>query len=398
MKSKTWLTTASILSISLVGGVATIITGILPQMEQEFASVSTTMVEWLVTAANISALVTLLLNPLLTKRFGIKKVVVVGLWVAALTGAMPAFTHSYGLVLGSRLVLGLGLGLFSPHAIGLIAHTYHGELRARLLGYQTGLGALGIAIFLALAGLVVTVNWRGVFLLYLLLGGVATLAMRALPEPATIQYTDKEELHKLPFSRWLLVGLAFVTYLLIWGVQLKLPRLFIEHAFGNAELANWTLSAMNMGGLIAGLTFGRVHQHLHQYTLTLGYAGAALSVVALLTTKNPAVAVAAAVFFNFIYSYTGPYLVYRSQLDLPTGQIDAMSSWLTMATIISAFFAPPVWNLLGLIGPGAVTDNVLLWIAGGLGLIAITVTVVFRRQARPILETTIQDNRKRSHP
>ncbi|MEE6716626.1 MFS transporter [Schleiferilactobacillus harbinensis] len=386
MSKPTGLTTASILSISLVGGVSTLITGILPQLEREFATVSTTMVEWLVTAANISALVTLLANPYLTHRWGIKKVVVTGLWLAALTGVIPLFTHVYWLVLLSRLALGLGIGLFSPHAIGLIAHTYHGELRARLLGYQTGLGALGNALFLALAGLVVAFSWRNVFLLYLLLGGVALLASAGLPASEAAVPADQLAVKKLPVSRWLLVALAFVTYLLIWGVQLKLPRLFLDRAFGSAELANWTLSAMNMGGLLAGLTFGRVHRHLHQYTLTLGYAGAALAVVLLLTTANTLVAVGSAVFFNFIYSYTGPYLVYRSQLDLPPAQIDAMSSWLTIATVISAFFAPPVWNFLGALGPGTVTTNVLLWAAGLLGLIAVAVTAFFRHQPQPILE------------
>lgn len=386
MSKPTGLTTASILSISLVSGVSTLITGILPQLEREFATVPTTMVEWLVTAANISALVTLLANPYLTRRWGIKKVVVTGLWLAALTGVIPLFTHVYWLVLLSRLALGLGIGLFSPHAIGLIAHTYHGELRARLLGYQTGLGALGNALFLALAGLVVAFSWRNVFLLYLLLGGVALLASAGLPASEAAVPADQLAVKKLPVSRWLLVALAFVTYLLIWGVQLKLPRLFLDRAFGSAELANWTLSAMNMGGLLAGLTFGRVHRHLHQYTLTLGYAGAALAVVLLLTTANTLVAVGSAVFFNFIYSYTGPYLVYRSQLDLPPAQIDAMSSWLTIATVISAFFAPPVWNFLGALGPGTVTTNVLLWAAGLLGLIAVAVTAFFRHQPQPILE------------
>ena len=386
MSKPTGLTTATILSISLVGGVSTLITGILPQLEREFATVPTTMVEWLVTAANISALVTLLANPYLTRRWGIKKVVVTGLWLAALTGVIPLFTHVYWLVLLSRLALGLSIGLFSPHAIGLIAHTYHGELRARLLGYQTGLGALGNALFLALAGLVVAVSWRNVFLLYLLLGGVALLASAGLPASEAAVPADQLAVKKLPVSRWLLVALAFVTYLLIWGVQLKLPRLFLDRAFGSAELANWTLSAMNMGGLLAGLTFGRVHRHLHQYTLTLGYAGAALAVVLLLTTANTLVAVGSAVFFNFIYSYTGPYLVYRSQLDLPPAQIDAMSSWLTIATVISAFFALPVWNLLGALGPGTVTTNVLLWAAGLLGLIAVAVTAFFRHQPQPILE------------
>lgn len=63
-----------------------------------------------------------------------------------------------------------------------------------------------------------------------------------------------------------------------------------------------------------------------------------------------------------------------------------MSSWLTIATVISVFFAPPVWNLLGALRPGTVTTNVLLWAAGLLGLIAVAVTAFFRHQPQPILE------------
>ncbi|WP_225419729.1 MFS transporter [Lapidilactobacillus wuchangensis] len=364
----------TVLSLSLVSGVTSLITGILPQLQQAFPDVSATLIEWLVTCANLSALVTLLLNAKLTQRFGNRRVIISGLLLSALAGSWPFFSQGFWEIMLSRIILGFGVGLFSPHAISLIAQLYQGDLRARLLGYQTGLSALGNALFLLGASLLVAQNWQQIFLLYLVLVINALLAIYWLPavtpaaKTATRQATANPP---LPRSKWALLGLTFLTYLLIWGVQLKLPTLFADRHWGNAKLINLTLALMNLGGLLAGLTFGPVHRRLQRRTLTLGYVGAFLTVVGLLFAPNASVAVIMAVGFNYIYSYTGPYLVLHGQMGLDQQQIHQMSSWLTITTIISAFFAPLVWNLLGQLGPGKTTENALAWVSGCLLIIVI---------------------------
>lgn len=376
--------TLSILSISVIGGITTVITGIIPQLKQAFPQVPTTVIEWVVTIANFSALITLLFNPWLVKKFSLRKVVITGLLLSSVTGIIPAFTTNFSLIFLSRILLGLGIGLFSPHAISLIAHSYHGELRARLLGYQTGLGAMGNAFLLGLAGILIGISWQAVFWLHLLLALVAVLVALYVPEPA-VENESKDTTDTritLPRRQWVLIILAFVTYLLIWGVQLKLPSYFEINHFGNAKTINLTLAAMNIGGLAAGLTFGYLHQFLHRYTLTLGYAGAAVSVLALWSTSNTNVAIAAAIFFNFIYSYTGPYLVFSSNQDLKKNQINKVSSYLTIATIISAFFAPLVWNFIGKFGPKDLTTNVLQWIM--LILAGIAIITLFSKSRKEV--------------
>ncbi len=378
-------TMVSILSLSTVTGITTVITGIIPQLKETFPKVPTTMIELLVTIANFSALITLLLNPLLTKKFNLKRIVILGLVTSVLAGIVPIFTTSFVLIMISRIILGLGVGLFSPHAISLIAHSYHGKLRARLLGYQTGLSALGNAVLLGLASLLVTVSWHNVFWLYGLLIVVAILVKQFVPEPV-VDESDQNVVKsvQLPRRQWLLIILAFITYLLIWGVQLKLPSYFEGRQFGNPQVLNLTLAAMNIGGFLAGISFGHLYQKLHRYTLTLGYAGAALSILILWTTTNPIVAVSAAVFFNFIYSYTGPYLIFTSNAGLEENQVNTLSSYLTVATIISAFFAPIVWNLIGQIGPQSLTDNVLLWIMSILSVLAIMTVFINIRKRKTI--------------
>lgn len=371
---------ASILSLSAVSGVSTIITGITPQLHQQFSRVPTTVIEWTVTVANLSALLTLMLNPCLTTKFGVRRVVISGLLVSGIFGAMPAFVTNFYFLFICRVLLGLGIGLFSPHAISMIAHVYKGDFRARLLGYQTGISALGNAVLLAIAGLVITISWHAVFAIYLLLVPIAILAFTYLPNVASGERQNNQPKEKLPGLQLGLCILAFFTYLIIWGVQLKIPVLFSTHHIGTAAVANWTLAAMNIGGLAAGLTFGRLHKRFGGFTLSIGYFGAGLSVLAMILFQSPLMIIGAAVFFNFIYSYTGPYIVYRSNLGLSDQLINQVSSYLTIATIISAFFAPVVWNWIGRFGPGDLADNVLLWIALLLILIAIGSTVFARRE------------------
>ncbi|MBU7463607.1 MFS transporter [Lactiplantibacillus pentosus] len=368
-------TTVSILSLSTVTGITTAITGIIPQLKRAFPRVPTTLIEWVVTIANCSALITLLLNPRLTNRWGLRPVVISGLLLSAVMGLIPAFTANFTVIMLSRLGLGLGVGLFSPHAISLLTHSFTGELRARLLGYQTGLSALGNAVLLGLAGLLIGISWHAVFWLYGGLVIIAGLVARFVPEPTSAAPVTTTKPASLPRHQWLLLGLTFITYLLIWGVQLKLPSFFAARHFGNAATINLTLAAMNIGGLLAGLTFGYLHRILHRYTLTLGYAGAAGSVLVLWLAPNATIAIGAAVFFNFIYSYTGPYLVFTSNTGLDASQVNVLSSYLTIATIISAFFAPLVWNGLGQLGPQSLTANVLIWITlilGGLAVLTAT--------------------------
>lgn len=377
MKQPTKLTALSILSISMVSGVSTLIIGVIPQLANEFPNLPLVWSEWLVTAANLSALLTLLLNPRLSAYFGARKVVISGLLISMITGALPFILHDFTLLMLSRILLGLGIGLFSPHALSLIARVYHGELRARLLGYQTGLTALGNAVFLALAGSVILLSWRAVFLLYLLLGGVAWLVTKFVPHTTT-KTTLRQLQPRLPRTKWWLTVLAFVTYVLIWGVQLKLPSLFAQRGFGDAGVVSWTLAVMNIGGLAAGLTFGALYRHWHHYILLIGYAGAASAVLGLLLAPNAISAMVAAILFNFIYSYTGPYLIFRGHAGLAPEQIDVMSRNLTIATVISAFFAPLMWNLVGKVGPGSTTVNSLLWMSGTLLLLAGGLEVWFK--------------------
>ncbi|WP_461219002.1 MFS transporter [Lapidilactobacillus salsurivasis] len=365
----------TILSISAVGGLALAVTSVIPKWAQAFPQMPLAAIELLVTLANLGALITLLFNPWLTRRWGSKRVIFAGLLLGAGAGCLPVWLRSYGAIAVSRFFLGLGLGLYAPHGISLIVHHYQGAQQTRLLGYQTGIGALGSTMIMLLVGALASRNWRWVFWIHGLLLLVALAVGRFLPTDRP-QSVASEVRVPLPRSAGWLILLTFWTYLVIWGVQLKLPSFFSEKGFGGAQVTSLTLALMNLGGFAAGMLFGRSYRLWGRHVLTAGYMTAAVAVFGLLLAPNQGLAIMAAVGFNFAYSFTGPYLVVRSQQGLAPNQVEEMSSYLTIVTIVSAFLAPIWWNLLGEIGWGPLTQNVLVWVIALLLLLALIVALV----------------------
>lgn len=374
----------SILSLSAVSGITILITGTIPQLKAEFPAVSIIVIESLVTIANLSTLSTIIVNPWLSKKFGLKPVVITGLLIGGLAGIIPAIYMTFTTIFLSRIILGIGVGLFSPHAISLIVHTYSGSTRTKLLGYQTGLGALGNAILLGLAGLLINIKWVYVFWIHGVLLIIAVLIAKFVNEPSVTRekIINSNKSVKLPKANWILLCLAFITYLLIWGVQLKLPSYFEYKSFGSPQIVNLTLALMNIGGLLAGLSFGYIYSKIKKLILPIGYAGAGLSIFILMRTSQANIAILAAILFNFIYSYTGPYIVYKSNAMLSNDQINKVNSYLTGTTIITAFIAPIFWNTIGKIGVGSLFNNIFSWITGLLGILTMLTYIYYLIESR----------------
>jgi MFS family permease len=122
----------------------------------------------------------------LVDRLGSQRVITFGFLVAAAASLLVGFSPN-ALVLGVFLgVLGLGIGLYHPAGISLIAQA--AEKRGLALGYHGVAGNIGVALAPALAvGLAVAIDWRAA---YFFLSGLAlllVLLLRAvrLPEVAT---------------------------------------------------------------------------------------------------------------------------------------------------------------------------------------------------------------------
>lgn len=366
----------AILSLSTVIGSATAITTVLPLMMLFFSDQSTARVETLVTVSSMSAVITILLNGYICKIIGIKKTILTGLIIGALFGVFPLFINDYYGMIVCRILLGIGIGLYSPHAISLISFFYKGSERSKLLGMQMGIGALGNAILLSISGWLALFGWQFSFLVYILLAVIAVLIWFFVPEVNLTQSTEVISNKKLGIKVWFYLILCLVTFIIIWGVQLKIPSYLIDNGIKSTEKAGSLLSTMNIAGMLAGFSFGFIFSKLRRFLLPLGYLGAAGSVLGLVYSNTWVSIFLFAVLFNFIYSFTGPSITVILNQLAKNEHITRVNSLLTMTTIVSSFAAPFIWNPLpGLFGMSENAQNSLLFMIISLLILGVILTV-----------------------
>lgn len=363
----------SVLSISLITGVATMLSVIIPHLVDQYPMYNLGIIESLVAVPSAGAIVTILLNAKIAEKIGLKKTVELGIIGAALSGIAPIVIQGIIPFFISRFLLGLGIGLFSPHAISFITLFYSGKKRATFLGLQVGITAAGNALFLLLANIVSNLDWTLVYLLYLLLIPILVLVIKYIPSPKIEQDTKQKESKQL-FSKtiWFYFILCTLTFIIIYGVQLKIPTLFLELRKGNASLGGMVLSGMNLAGLLAGISFGVLMKKIGKWTLMLGYLGAGIKVFLLFFSKSVWLSLVSAILFNYVYSFTGPFIVLMLNTFASKEQVVRVNAIFTLIIIGSQFLAPIIWNFLGsfLQGP---TASVLFLISSILLFIAISV-------------------------
>ena len=104
----------------------------------------------------------------LSEHINKKTILIVSMFLFALSGSAGFYLDDIYLILVSRAVLGLSVAGITTMNNTLIGDYFSGEKRHKVMGWANGVG-LGINIVYAtLAGILLDIGWRYNFLLYLL--------------------------------------------------------------------------------------------------------------------------------------------------------------------------------------------------------------------------------------
>jgi EmrB/QacA subfamily drug resistance transporter len=182
--------------------------------------------------------------------FGRRRVFLTGLTVFCGSSLVAGLAHSPGLLVGARVVQGLGAALLSPAALSILVATFADkEERRRALGVWGGLTGLAGVMGVLLGGVIVdTIGWRWVFFVNvpigILLGIVAVLKV-----PAPRAAGKKEPLDGL--------GAALIT-----GAMLLLVYTVISTDH-RAWSSPWTIGGLVGAAVLAWLFVVRQRQATH---------------------------------------------------------------------------------------------------------------------------------------
>ncbi|WP_091103146.1 MFS transporter [Nonomuraea pusilla] len=175
--------TAFVLTAVLVSGQLYVVIPLLHAMADDWGA-SPGALTWLVTAFGIGYGVGFLVFGPLSDRYGRRRILMVGLPLAALTTALVAAGTGPEVALALRAVQGVAVAMFPPAGMAYLAERL--EPRRRVVAIAAVTGAfLASAVVLQVAAqlLVDVIGWRGLFLAMAAAFALAALGVRAVMLP-----------------------------------------------------------------------------------------------------------------------------------------------------------------------------------------------------------------------
>lgn len=258
----------AILSISLLTIMANAaIAPAISVIGDHFSNINIIYVKMLITFPAIFIIPIALLSGKLVERFAKRDLVVFGVSMYLLGGVGAFFLRDFWLVFSFRGILGIGVGVLTPIATGLIADYFDGVERAKMMGYATSFNNLGGIIATVLAGFLSTLSWRYPFLVYILGFYVLYMIIRYLPR----EKVQASSTHPKLTLKVLSLGAAMASIMVIfYQIPAHLSIYVAELGFGGGLVTGLLISVVTLGSFVLGLMFHQVKTMLGKMTNTVG--------------------------------------------------------------------------------------------------------------------------------
>lgn len=375
----------SLLAVNIVEQAASVVTGTIPGMAKSFPNESLVDIEMVTTVVSIFVTIFVLVSGAVVKIIGQKKTAVLGLLIATIASVVPGFSNSFIIILISRAVLGIGIGLANPLAISMIGLFFEGDQRARLMGWRSAIAGIGTAIMTYVAGKLLYINWQASYWVYLLF--VPTLIMFLIFVP-DVEQESNSHLQKAPqvYSEskedsWLLITiLALITFLVMTVVMVlavKLPTYFIESKIGSATQASTSWSIVNFAGVLGGFLFGPCYKLMKKNVLPLGLLLGGIGIVLISVIESVTIIYIICVFIGISSSLIIPYIFNTISEKFSRIKAPFFTSIVLVGSNLGASFSPYSGRILGATAKIAIRNAGLIEV-----ILAVIILVVYLKNKK----------------
>lgn len=340
----------SLLSISIFLMMAPQISSALPLMYHAFPGVSTAGVETLSTVPNFGIIVGLLISPFLVRLWGQKPTILVGLVITMLAGTFPMYSSVYTLILISRFLIGLGIGLFNSLAVSLIPEFYKSneEELASMIGFQNVMSSIGAAIASFMVSYLVTISWHAAFAIYFLVIPVLILFTLFVPlkkDETNIQQENKAKQH-VNGPVVLISILMFFIFLFYMPMSFALPSLIVNEKLGTSSSAALLSGISTLVGIPMGASFGFFFKKLHDKIFPTGFGLVTIGFILVSVATNMVFLFFAVLVLGFGFGLGVPYMYNWLDWAAPEGSINLGTTIVLVLVNIGCFISPTVVNAI----------------------------------------------------
>ncbi|QEA59758.1 MFS transporter [Leuconostoc koreense] len=336
----------AVLSVSVMITTGTAISSALPEMAKSFPDISVSQIDMIATIQQFSVMTTLLLSGIISKKLGIKKTITIGLILTGVAGVFPFFSHSFILILISRLIVGCGIGLFNSLAITIIDLFYEDPARSQMLGFRSATEQIGVSILNVVVGVLVLINWHASFLIYLLAFPLLAFFLKVVPEPPVPQGNDnRKQRINLPVII-MTVLLAFMVACST-AVIIQIPNIIVTDFSKSSAVSSLIISANTLMGMVMGILFGRIYSFVKKFILPLGILFMALGSLIMVSVNSVFGVTLGAIVCGMSYPLVGSYIFSLVSVIAPKGSETLANSTLLIGANLGSFSTPLFLSELG---------------------------------------------------
>ncbi len=283
-------------------------------------------------------------------RIGFRPAAIVGIVIMTLSGAFPFLMPDmtdYTLVIGSRIGVGIGLGIMFPVGAASIIAFFDGEMRTRLLGLGMVCQFVFSILYTIVAGNLTEIAWNYSFLTYLIAFVPLVAIILFMPEAKGIVAADRaaqasrnQVKEKVPHGIWGYAVYGLMVWIGLVTVQLLCSTVLSERALGDSSIAGLIISCCGVGIIVSSIILPYMVRLLKKYIFAFCAALVAIGMI-------PCFLADSAIMYGvgvFIIGIGGSSFFNASQNAAgnitPVSRVPFVSGVMTSMMNLGPFFAP----------------------------------------------------------
>ncbi|PWF99812.1 MFS transporter [Levilactobacillus bambusae] len=387
-KTSSPLFKTALLSISILLMMGPVVSSTVPSMSKTLIGQSPSAVESLVSIPNFGLVFGIFIGSFLALHWGAKQTVLTGVAGVFIFGIMPVFTDSYTVLLVSRLLLGVSLGLYNSLAISLISDFYTGDELSTMMGYQSAVQSLGNSAFSFVVGYLLLFSWHAAYWIYaialpvfFLFGAVVPMIKRPTQQTQTktdsgqTSQTTQKVKQRVNLPVILISILTFFVFGFFMVLTVKLASLFTSENIGTASEAAGVLGGYTLLSMFVGFGYGWVHKFMGRLVLPIGIGVMALGCFGVAMFHSFWGVTLSVLVVGAGYSIANPYIFTEVNLVAPAGSKNLASSVMLVFLNVGVFVGP-IWVnwVAGLFGNTTPAADMIIC---AVGLVILTGLIIF---------------------
>ncbi len=347
MNKKTNIAVYAMSTLAIMG--TTILTPILSTISTSFPNVSETTLKLLITLPATGIMLICLTSAWLVKRFSKKKLILAGILLFGIGGLSGGIAPTFPILLLTRAITGIGIGLIMPLVIAAITDIYKGDESTKMIGISTAICTLGGVVATVVSGLLAKVSWRLPFALYLLAIPVYIITAWGLPDLWKEKVKSNSLKIKIPAKVYFYVIEGFVLSVIgiFFTTNISL-YLFAEKIGTSASVGAGAMMAVFFtGAIVTAASFSKIIKKLKNMTIVFLIFAVGLGFFTLFTANIIYIVMLGSLLAGLGFGILNPYLMQKTNKAVSQESNVAAISFISAGMYLGQFLSPLIFGLIG---------------------------------------------------